>query len=338
MWMGNCRGTRPSRGHVYLNATGSQRKEYWQFSLHQIGIYDLPASIDYILEKTNQTQLHYVGYSQGTTLFFILTSVRPEYNEKITSMIAMAPPVYMKHSQSTFLNILSRYYTLIKKVLDFYKIYSIDYGNKALRWLAEFACKKIENESPFPCQFLLFFLDSNQINCVSSNNFHFYYVHTVHVLSQFNFNLFPLSLSCSFVYIVQTSLPRIIHSIPNSASVMQLFHFAQLKMSGKFHPFHYKDAATNRLIYGTSPPEPYDLALTSVPITIMYSRSDEVSNATDVLHLYSQLQNVTQLYQIPIKNFKHIDFIYSRFVREFINDKVIDALKLADQYSDVMFQ
>lgn len=119
---------------------------------------------------------------------------------------------------------------------------------------------------------------------------------------------------------------------------MQLFHFAQLKMSGKFHPFHYKDAATNRLIYGTSPPEPYDLALTSVPITIMYSRSDEVSNATDVLKLYSQLQNVTQLYQVPIKNFKHIDFIYSRFVREFINDKVIDALKLADQYSDVMFQ
>lgn len=167
--MGNCRGTRPSRGHIRFNATGSQRKQYWSFSLHQIGIYDLSASIDYILNETKRKQLHYVGYSQGTTLFFILTSVRPDYNEKVTSMIAMAPPIFMKHSQHTFLNILSRYYTLVKKVLDFYKIYSIDYGNKALRWLAEFACKKIENKSPFPCQFLLFFLDSNQINCVSSN-------------------------------------------------------------------------------------------------------------------------------------------------------------------------
>lgn len=176
--MGNCRGTRPSRGHVRFNATGSQRKQYWAFSLHQIAIYDLPASIDYILEKTNRTRLHYVGFSQGTTLFFILTTQRPEYNEKITSMIAMAPVVYMTHSEHTFLNILSKYYTLIKKVLNFYKIYSVDYGNKALRWLAEFACKKIDNKSPFPCQFLLFFFDSNQINCVSVTN-HF----TFHILS-----------------------------------------------------------------------------------------------------------------------------------------------------------
>lgn len=78
----------------------------------------------------------------------------------------MAPAVYIKHSQHTFLNILAKYYALIKRVLDFYQIYSVDYGNKALRWLAEFACKKIENKSPIPCQFLLFFLDSNQINCV----------------------------------------------------------------------------------------------------------------------------------------------------------------------------
>lgn len=69
----------------------------------------------------------------------------------------------------------------------------------------------------------------------------------------------------------------------------------------------------------------------------MYSRSDEASNATDVLHLYAQLTNVTELYQIPIKDFKHIDFIYSRFVRQFVNEKVIDALKLADQYSNVEY-
>lgn len=165
--MGNARGTRPSQGHVYLNATGTHSKKYWSFSLHEIAIYDCSAFIDYILEKTNQTQLHYVGYSQGTTLFFILTSTLSEYNLKIKSMVAMAPAVRMTNSQHKFLNILSKYYALIKKVLDYYKIYSIDYGNRALRWLAEFACKKIGTKSPFPCQFLLFFFDSNQINCVS---------------------------------------------------------------------------------------------------------------------------------------------------------------------------
>lgn len=176
VWMVSCRGTRPSRGHIRLDPAGKHRKKYWNFSLHEIGKYDVPATIDYILEQTNQSKLHYVGYSQGTTLFFIMTSTRPEYNERVASMIAMAPAVYVKHSQHTFLNILAKYYTLIKRVLDFFEIYSVDYGNKALRWLAEFACKKIGKQSPLPCQFLLFFFDSNQINCVCFVHFiHFVY-------------------------------------------------------------------------------------------------------------------------------------------------------------------
>lgn len=182
VWMGNARGTRPSKAHLHFNTTS---KKYWSFSLHEIAVYDCKSFIDFILEKTNQTQLHYVGYSQGTTLFFILTSTLPEYNAKIRSMVAMAPAVRMTNSRHTFLNILSKYYGLIKEVLDYYKIYSIDYGNRALRWLAEFACKKIETESPFLCQFILFFLDSNQINCVS--------VHLRQCVAHINLNCFPHS-------------------------------------------------------------------------------------------------------------------------------------------------
>lgn len=118
--------------------------------------------------------------------------------------------------------------------------------------------------------------------------------------------------------------------------MLQLFHFAQMKMTGKFSPFRYKDANINRLKYGVSPPEPYNLTMTTVPVTIIYSHTDEVSNSSDVMMLYSQLKNVTELYQVPMKDFKHIDFIYSRFVRDVINEKVIDALQTADdaQYSD----
>lgn len=141
-----------------------------------------------------------------------------------------------------------------------------------------------------------------------------------------------------FVYIFQTSLPRIVHSIPNSASVLQLFQFAQMKMMGKFIPYNYENQTRNCLMYGTSPPLSYNLTKTTVPITIIYSESDEASNSSDVLQLNAQLQNVTDLYVVPLKDFKHIDFIYSRFVREMINEKVIDALQMADQYSDADFQ
>lgn len=117
---------------------------------------------------------------------------------------------------------------------------------------------------------------------------------------------------------------------------MQLFHFAQMKKSGQFQPFIYADAATNRLMYGNSPPDPYNLTKTTVPVTIIYSTNDELSNTSDISLLRSQLQNVTALYQVPIKDFKHIDFIYSRFVREVINVNVIDALQMVDQYSDLL--
>lgn len=37
-------------------------------SFHDMAMYDLPAAIDFVLQKTGQKQLHYVGYSQGCTI------------------------------------------------------------------------------------------------------------------------------------------------------------------------------------------------------------------------------------------------------------------------------
>ena len=64
-----------------------------------MGRYDLPATIDYILNLTNKTDLFYVGHSQGTTQFFVMCSLRPEYNSKIRLMSAFAPVAYMSHAQ-----------------------------------------------------------------------------------------------------------------------------------------------------------------------------------------------------------------------------------------------
>lgn len=64
------------------------------------GVYDLPASIEYILKITNQTKLQYLGHSQGATAFFVLISERPEYNAKIEMMHALAPSVFMSNTRS----------------------------------------------------------------------------------------------------------------------------------------------------------------------------------------------------------------------------------------------
>jgi lysosomal acid lipase/cholesteryl ester hydrolase len=56
-----------------------------------MGTYDIPAEIDYILQSTGHSKLYYIGHSMGTTMFFVMTSQRPEYNQKIHAMIALAP-------------------------------------------------------------------------------------------------------------------------------------------------------------------------------------------------------------------------------------------------------
>jgi len=79
-----------------------------------MGVYDLPAKIDYILQRTRKQQLNYIGHSMGTTAFFVMTSERPEYNEKIRQMHALAPVSYMDDVRSPL--------KLLTLVMDEYKV------------------------------------------------------------------------------------------------------------------------------------------------------------------------------------------------------------------------
>lgn len=103
VWMGNARGNRFSRSHVRWNPSGDRdnRKQFWDFSWNQIGLVDVPTMIDYVLaNNTNYKRIHYIGHSQGTTSFFVMASERPEYNEKILLMNALAPIAFMTNVRS----------------------------------------------------------------------------------------------------------------------------------------------------------------------------------------------------------------------------------------------
>lgn len=99
VWLGNFRGNTHSRNHQYLSP---DKKAFWDFSWHELGQFDLPEMIDYVLIKTNQTQLHFVGHSQGTTAFFVMSSLRKEMNAKIKSIHALAPVAFSSNLRSPF--------------------------------------------------------------------------------------------------------------------------------------------------------------------------------------------------------------------------------------------
>lgn len=94
VWLGNARGTEYSRNHTTLSP---ENVDFWKFSWHEIGYYDLPAMIDYSLKTAKQAKLVYIGHSQGVTSAMVMLSARPEYNKKIKILHAMSVPVIMQH-------------------------------------------------------------------------------------------------------------------------------------------------------------------------------------------------------------------------------------------------
>ncbi|NXT66222.1 LIPM Lipase, partial [Chaetops frenatus] len=94
VWIGNNRGSSWSRRHMNLSI-GSE--EFWDFSFHEMAVYDLPAMVGFILTRTEQEKLFYVGHGQGSSLGFIAFSSLPHVAEKIQLFFALGPLYTFRH-------------------------------------------------------------------------------------------------------------------------------------------------------------------------------------------------------------------------------------------------
>ncbi|KAJ6222630.1 hypothetical protein RDWZM_001175 [Blomia tropicalis] len=113
VWLGNYRGTRYSTQHVFLTQKDS---EYWSYSVDELGMYDIPATIEYILSYTGKVELGYVGHSLGTSGMFQLLSTRPSYSALIRPFIALAPVAYVANIQTSILQYAANNLPFIKKL------------------------------------------------------------------------------------------------------------------------------------------------------------------------------------------------------------------------------
>ena len=72
----NIRGNTYSRNHTHLDPCSSC-KDFWSFGLEEGAVFDYPAVIDYIVAATGYEDMHFVGYSMGTTQYLMLLSEMP---------------------------------------------------------------------------------------------------------------------------------------------------------------------------------------------------------------------------------------------------------------------
>lgn len=103
VWLGNARGNTYSQGHVKYKRNGwrDERQRYWNFSWHEIGKYDLPASIDYIVGITGFPKIHYIG---ELSMVFLLC---PHFSLNIKSYCHF----YTKYFENTsYISVLSLSY------------------------------------------------------------------------------------------------------------------------------------------------------------------------------------------------------------------------------------
>lgn len=88
VWLGNNRGNKYSKKHISLQSSSLR---FWNFSMDEFSFYDIPDSINYILNLTKEPSLSYLGFSQGSAQAFAALSIHADLNKKVNLFIALAP-------------------------------------------------------------------------------------------------------------------------------------------------------------------------------------------------------------------------------------------------------
>lgn len=270
VWLGNARGNKYSRHHEHLKPSDGL---FWDFSWHEIGLYDLPGMIDYMLNRTGNEKVIYIGHSQGTTSFFVMASLKPEYNNKTALMIALSPVAFMTNVKSPLVRLLAPGGAFLHSILNNIGVQELFPDNVVLRTMKRLMC----GHSAVA-----------QIMCT---------------------NTMFLFGGVSFAHVNVTNLPVILSHLPAGAATKQLAHYGQGVVSTDFRQFDY-GARVNLEKYGVKVPPSYPLHRVKTHVSLLYSSADWMAQPGDVHRLNSNLPNV-DIYQLP-DDFNHFDFLFAK--------------------------
>nr|XP_033339533.1 gastric triacylglycerol lipase-like [Megalopta genalis] len=289
VWLGNNRGNVYSKNHRTLISTD---RRFWDFSYHELGICDLPATIDYILGRTKRERVFYIGHSQGTTQFWVMMSQRPEYNEKIALMVGLAPVSFTGNMRGPITKLAKLTYMGVR-IGEKFGYPEMRTRSSWEKFVANLFCKEqVQSITPFFCSNVLFFVAGFSQLDLSAEN-----------------------------------LTVITGHIPAGASWKQAVHFGQGYIrKDHFAQFDYDSKEKNYRLYNSSVPPEYDLSKVAAPIALFSSDHDLLATPKDVDLLKRKLSNVVFHEELSTPTFNHYDFLWGKSSVKFIYEPILKLL------------
>nr|CAD7439158.1 unnamed protein product [Timema bartmani] len=287
VWMGNARGNTYSQSHV---SESVRNFKFWEFSWDEMGRYDLPAVVDYILSVTGQKELFYIGHSMGCTMFFVMCATHPEYNSKIRHMFAMAPVAFMSAVNTPFKALIP----ISRKIWSFTKVVGVSawmHHDFILRFMTKYKCELPNWRHIRMCRHGFPYMYS-VLNSTTHSN-------------------------ASIIPLVQGHTPA-------GTSLKVIIHFGQLSRSGRFNNFDY-GLKNNVKRYQNKIPPDYNLTKIITPMTLLYSDSDWLANSKDVTRLAELLPSAVTR-RVPSTTFTHTDFVYGATATTLVYDNIIQSM------------
>ena len=92
VWLGNNRGNGVSMGHIKYTPNDPQ---FWNFTWSDMARYDLPAQLNHVLARSNQSRAYYIGHSEGTIQAFAALIEQPSLADMLHLYVALAPVAYV---------------------------------------------------------------------------------------------------------------------------------------------------------------------------------------------------------------------------------------------------
>lgn len=293
VWLGNSRGNKYS-----LNVADPKIKhhDFWNHSFQEMGRYDVPANIKFILDKTGQEKLTYIGHSQGTTqMFAALTDpeTRDYVNSKVEKFIALAPIVYLSNQTTGLFNVVAELYKEIRTLANIFEVYNLFPGPcSETSAEAEFQAAICKLDKVF-CSFLLSFVDTNP------------------------------------KYDNTAQLSYFMKHMPSGSSLKCLYHYGQFVNMKSHTPVFRKydyGVRKNKKIYGQKEPPVYDLSGIKVPVSLHIGIEDHLGDLTDNGILQNELNKVgvdPAVYVYP--DCGHLTFMWAKDASDVFRD-VLDQI------------